>query len=128
MQAERVGSRDAAMEMSAEQFRELGHDLVERIGAFLGSIRDVPVTRAEPPQAIRAALDAGRALPGEGGDAQQLLRRAAALLFEHSLFSAHPRFYGYVVSSAAPIGILGEFLAAAVNPNVGAWKLSPMAT
>src|SRR4029077_17900915 len=28
----------------------------------------------------------------------------------------------------APIGILGDFLAAAVNPNVGAWILSPAAT
>src|SRR5206468_2932082 len=28
----------------------------------------------------------------------------------------------------APIGIFGDFLAAAVNPNVGAWTLSPAAT
>jgi glutamate/tyrosine decarboxylase-like PLP-dependent enzyme len=57
-----------------------------------------------------------------------LLRDAASLLFEHSLFNGHPRFYGYITSSAAPIGMVAELLAAAVNPNVGAWKLSPMAT
>ena len=39
-----------------------------------------------------------------------------------------PRFFGYITASAAPIGILGDLLAAAVNPNVGAWSLSPVAT
>ena len=56
------------------------------------------------------------------------MNRAADLLFEHSLFNGHPRFWGYITSSAAPIGALGELLAAAVNPNVGAWLLSPMAS
>ena len=49
-------------------------------------------------------------------------------VFAHSLFNAHPRFFGYITSSPAPIGILGELLAAALNPNVGAWRLSPAAT
>src|SRR5262249_25623340 len=49
-------------------------------------------------------------------------------LFAHSLFNGHPRFFGYITAAPAPIGILGDFLAAAVNPNVGAWSLSPAAT
>ena len=53
---------------------------------------------------------------------------ATDLLFDHSLFNSHPRFMGYVTAPAAPIGILGEFLAAAVNQNSGAWFLSPMAS
>ena len=57
-----------------------------------------------------------------------LLSRTAEMLFDHSLHNGHPRFYGYVTSSAAPIGMLGDLLAAAVNANVGAWKLSPIAT
>ena len=57
-----------------------------------------------------------------------LLERTAQLLFEHSLFNAHPRFFGYITAAPAPIGVLGDFLAAAVNANVGAWTLSPAAT
>jgi len=49
-------------------------------------------------------------------------------LFEHSLFNGHPRFFGYITASPAPIGMLGDLLAAAMNPNVGAWTLSPAAT
>ncbi|HTS27437.1 MAG TPA: pyridoxal-dependent decarboxylase [Bryobacteraceae bacterium] len=114
--------------MSSNQFRSLGHDLVDRVADFLASIRTHPVTRAESPEEVRAALGASRALPEEGQDPESLLRDAAALLFEHSLFNGHPRFYGYITSSAAPIGTLADLLAAAVNANVGAWKLAPIAT
>jgi glutamate/tyrosine decarboxylase-like PLP-dependent enzyme len=35
---------------------------------------------------------------------------------------------GFITSPPAPIGVLGDLLAAAVNPNVGGWVLSPMAS
>jgi glutamate/tyrosine decarboxylase-like PLP-dependent enzyme len=35
---------------------------------------------------------------------------------------------GYITSSPAPIGMLGDLLASAVNANVGAWRLAPAAT
>src|SRR5205807_1184013 len=85
-------------------------------------------TRAESAQEVRTALAANRLLPEEGQDTESLLRDTTALLFEHSLLNGHPGFYGYITSSAAPIGMLAELLAAAVNANVGAWKLSPIAT
>jgi glutamate/tyrosine decarboxylase-like PLP-dependent enzyme len=128
LRIEKLRTRAAPLEMTGDQFRSLGHDLVDRIADFLASIRTRPVMRAESPEEVRAAVSAKRALPEEGQDPGALLRDTAALLFEHSLFNGHPRFYGYITSSAAPIGMLADLLAAAVNPNVGAWKLSPMAT
>ena len=125
---EELRSRAAPLEMDGDQFRSLGHDLVDQIADFLASMRTRPVTRSESMEEVRAALSADRGLPEEGQDPKPLLRDAAALLFEHSLFNGHPRFYGYITSSAAPIGMLADLLASAVNPNVGAWKLSPMAT
>jgi glutamate/tyrosine decarboxylase-like PLP-dependent enzyme len=125
---EQLTARAAALDMTGDQFRSLGHDLVNRIADFLASIITRPVTRAESPEDVRAALGATRALPEAGQDPGILLRDAADLLFDHSLFNGHPRFYGYITSSAAPIGMLADLLAAAVNANVGAWKLSPMAT
>jgi aromatic-L-amino-acid decarboxylase len=120
--------RDAPLAMHPEEFRRLGHDLVDRIATFLGSIPERPVTTAESPAAIRALLDADRPLAQDGTNAGSLLESTAGLLFDHSLFNGHPRFHGYVTSAPAPIGILGDFLAAAVNANVGAWRLAPVAT
>src|SRR5580698_7150962 len=121
-------ARVSPLEIDPEQFRSLGHELIDRIAGLLESLPTRPVTQGESPLEIRTALDADRGLPSTGTAPAQLLRRAADLLFDHSLLNGHPRFWGYITSSAAPIGALGELLAAAVNPNVGAWPLSPMAS
>jgi aromatic-L-amino-acid/L-tryptophan decarboxylase len=120
--------RIAPIEMEANDFRAIGHQLVDRIADFLDSLPTRPVTTGESPSAIREALDASRALPDLGADPATLMDHATDLLFNHSLFNSHPRFWGYITASAAPIGILGDFLASAVNQNTGAWFLSPMAT
>src|ERR1700733_9267001 len=121
-------TRAAPLAMSSEEFRELATQLIDRIADFLDSLPQRPVTRAESPAVVRQALESQRTLPKQGADPARLLHHAADLLFDHSLFNGHPRFWGYITSSAAPIGALGELLAAAVNPNVGAWPLSPMAS
>ena len=120
--------RKSPVSMDAAAFRTLGHRLVEQLAEFLESLPHRPVTRGESPSAVREALDLEVALPEEGTDPGPLLERTARLLFEHSLFNGHPRFFGYITSPRAPIGILGDFLAAAVNANVGGWILSPAAT
>ena len=120
--------RTAPLEMQSDEFRAIGYRLVDRIAELLDSLPTRPVTTGEAPPAIREALDSSRLLPNEGTDPAQLLDRAAGLLFDHSLFNSHPRFWGYITASAAPIGILGDFLASAINPNTGAWFLSPMAS
>jgi aromatic-L-amino-acid decarboxylase len=125
---ENPAQRTSPLAISSQEFRALGTQLIDRIATFLDSLPNRPVTRGESPSAVRQALDADRTLPQQGADPSQLLNHAADLLFEHSLFNAHPRFWGYITSSPAPIGALGELLAAAVNPNVGAWLLSPMAS
>jgi aromatic-L-amino-acid decarboxylase len=122
-----AGERDAPLEMSPEEFRAAGHDLVDRVADFLGRMPAGPVTPGESPPAVRAALGGG-SLPERGAPADALLAEAAPFLFDHSLFNGHPRFWGYITSSAAPLGALGDLLAAAVNPNAGAWILSPAAT
>ena len=122
------GDREVPLAMDAETFRRAGHALVEEVAAFLASVPGRPVTPAEAPAAVRLALGAEAALPQEGADVAELLREAGALLFDHSLLNGHPRFFGYITSSPAPIGVLAELLAAAVNANVGAWRLGPMAS
>ncbi|HZY61097.1 MAG TPA: aminotransferase class V-fold PLP-dependent enzyme [Edaphobacter sp.] len=123
-----IRKRESPLEMQPEEFRKLGHELVDRIADLFGSMAERKVTPGEPPAVIQRALDASRTLPEKGTDATTLMNRAADLLFDHSLLSGHPRFWGYITSSPAPIGALAEMLAAAVNPNVSAWVLSPMAS
>src|SRR5215510_10478519 len=120
--------RKTPLAMDTERFRALGYALVDEIAAFLESVPGRPVTPNESPSAVREALGLTGGLPESGTDAGELLTTTARGLFEHSLFNAHPRFFGYITSPPSPIGILGDFLASAVNPNVGAWTLSPAAS
>ena len=121
-------SRPAPLAMDGALFRRLGHRLVDQLAESLEALPGGPLTRAESPSDVRRALDLSSPLPETGTDPAPLLERTAQLLFQHSLFNAHPRFFGYITAAPAPIGILGDFLAAAVNANVGAWTLSPAAT
>jgi glutamate/tyrosine decarboxylase-like PLP-dependent enzyme len=114
--------------MDAAAFRHAGHRLVDRIAELLETLPDRPVTRNESPSAVRTALDLNGPLPESGADPAALLEDTARLLFDHSLFNGHPRFFGYITAAPSPIGMLGDFLAAAVNANVGGWMLSPAAT
>ena len=124
---ERAGERSSPLEMQPEEFRRLGHRLVDQIADWLDSLRELPLTREATPHSIRELL--GRPdLPQQGEPAGPLLDEAGRLLFQHSLFNGHPRFWGYITASAAPVGALGDLLASAVNANVGAWELAPVAS
>jgi glutamate/tyrosine decarboxylase-like PLP-dependent enzyme len=120
--------RVAAAALSPDAFRRAGHQLVDLIAAALEHVPEGPVTPGESPEQVRAALGSAAPLPDAGTDVEALLRETVPLLFDHSLLNGHPRFFGYITSSPAPAGILADLVAAAVNPNVGAWQLSPMAS
>ena len=57
---ERLRTRAAPLDMTSDQFRSLGHDLVDRIAELLASMRMHPVTLAESPEEVRAAISAKR--------------------------------------------------------------------
>ena len=88
------GRRMAPLEMTPEAFREAGHRLVHEIAEFLGSLPGRPVAPDETPGGVRRLLPAG--LPEEGAEATTLLAQTAPLVFDHSAFNGHPRFFGYI--------------------------------
>ena len=114
--------------MTPQQFRDAGHQLVDQLAEFLATIAERPVAPASTPREMRERIGGDVGLPERGSDPATLVRDAAELLFENSTFNGHPRFFGYITSSASPIGALADMLAATINANCGAWSLSPMAT
>jgi aromatic-L-amino-acid decarboxylase len=121
-------NRRAPLDLPPDQFRQLGHQLVDQIADFLGSLSSRKVAPCEPVETVRELIDSNRPLPERGTEPGPVLSWIAEQLFDHSLHIGHPRFWGYITSSAAPAGALADFLAAAVNPNLGGWMLSPLAT
>lgn len=122
-----INNRQAPIEISKEEFKKIGYRLVDTIAGFIDSMEKRPVTPGESPKQLQKVLGTSD-LPENGSSPEEILNKAADLLLNHSLFNGHPKFLGYITSSAAPIGALADLLAAAVNPNAGAQILSPIAT
>jgi aromatic-L-amino-acid decarboxylase len=122
-----LAKRESPLEMSLDDFRSAGYQLVDDLATFLESMPSGKVTASPQVADLKAMLGNG-GLPREGMDSNELLEEVTGQLMRNSLFNGHPRFWGYVTSSPAPIGILGDFLASAMNQNVGAWQLSPLAS
>lgn len=113
--------------ITPETFRQIGHELIDDLADFLTRLENLPVNANSTAPAIREALGTDL-LPEEGKDPATLVRSVSRVLQAHSCFNSHPGFMGYITAGPLPIGILGDLLAAAINPNVGAWQLSPVAT
>lgn len=119
--------RESPIEMNNQEFKEIGYKLIDHISDFLGTLKKRPITPGETSEQLQHILS-GKMLPETGISSAELVGEAADLVINHSLFNGHPKFLGYITSSAAPIGALADLLAASVNPNVGANLLSPLAT
>lgn len=113
-------------DMSAEEFRRYGHEVVDWIADYLDGNRNLPVMPQVKPGALEDALPA--AAPEEGEPMERIL----ADFREHVLPAVnhwnHPRFHAYFSVSASAPGILGEMLAAALNTNGMLWVSSPANT
>ena len=117
--------REAPLAMDGGAFRDAGHRLVDQIAELLDSLPARSVTTEQSPSSIREALNLNGPLPEEGTDPATLLADLPRQLFDHSLFNAHPRFFGYITAPAAPIGILADFLASAFSERaLAAYRLS----
>lgn len=119
--------RQAEINIDSEQFRQLGHDLIDQLADFLKTLPERPITPGEPPSTVRAILGQGD-VPSEGTNIKELLNKTTSDLINYSLFNGHPMFMGYITASPTPVGMLGDLIVSAINQNLGAWQLSPLAT
>ena len=81
--------RDAPLAIEAEEFRKLGHDLVDSLATLFAGMRDRPVAAGTTPSAIRLELGTG-GIPENGEEPGKILESAAHILFQISTFNGHP--------------------------------------
>jgi len=114
-------------DMSVSAFRSAGHALIEQIADFYESLPSRKLTSAKTVDGVREAMGI-RPLPEQGTDPADLLPKVGELLFDNSLHNGHPKFLGYITSSAGPLGALADLLASALNSNIAKWELAPIAS
>lgn len=104
------------IDLSPEEFRQLGYQAIDMISERLAAMQDAPVRQPVPPE-LRDQL-MHQPLPETGINPAALLEQVDELVLSYPMGNSSPRFFAWVNSSPAPIAILGELLAASLNASV----------
>ena len=107
----------------ADEFRKYGHQTVDWIADFLASPERFPVLARVQPGELTAALPASG--PEQGEPMERILEDFRTLVVPAITHWNHPGFLAYFANSSPGPGILGEMLAAALNPNGMVWLSAP---
>jgi aromatic-L-amino-acid decarboxylase len=117
---------DALGDMSAEEFRRYGHQLIDWVADYLSHPERYSVLSQNQPGDVKRALPAAPPTAGESFD--DILRDLDRVVVPGMTHWNHPAFFAYFSNTGSGPGILGELLAAAFNPNAMLWRTSPVAT
>lgn len=112
--------------LTPDEFRALGHELVEWAARYLESLEDVPVLPGIEPGWLRdqlppAAPDAAEAWPAILADLDRLILPSVSNW-------QSPRFLAYFPGNSSPAAILGELAVAALGQQGMLWSTSPAST
>ena len=113
-------------DMSPEDLRRYGHEVISWIADYLDGIRNLPVLPPMEPGSLESRLPPSA--PETGELMERILADFRDLIVPATTHWNHPRFHAYFCSSASSPGILAEALTAAVNTNGMVWKSSPAST
>lgn len=100
---------------SNDEIKRVGYRVVDMISDYLTTLPSRPVFQPCPPDLIDSFADGSVPQEGEGVDA--LLDEFASKVAQFPFGNGHPRFFGWVNSPPAIIGVFAEALAAAMNPS-----------
>src|SRR6266571_2480506 len=98
-----------------EELRQLGHRMVDEMREYLRTARERPVWRPVPAE-VRARLSgpAPRG-PTTAADVYEEFKRD---VLPYPTGNIHPRFWGWVIGTGTPLGMLADMLASGMNPQV----------
>jgi aromatic-L-amino-acid/L-tryptophan decarboxylase len=101
--------------LNMAEFRRLAHEVAELVANYLSGLGNGPVFQAMRPDERQVLLD--QPLPDNGMSPETIIDLFRERVAPHPMGNGHPRFFGWVNSPPAPMGVLGDFLAAAINPS-----------
>jgi aromatic-L-amino-acid decarboxylase len=113
-------------DMSAEEFRRFGHEIVDWIANYFEHIEELPVLAQIEPGDLKAQLPTS---PPENGESMAaILADVDRLIVPALTHWSHPSFFAYFATSTSAPGIFGELLSAAFDVKSMLWRTSPAST
>src|ERR1700691_5261870 len=100
------------------QFRALGHQMMDDMVDYLQTVRDRPAWQS-PSDKARAYLKA--ALPRKGAPVTDVYRGFKEHILPYPTGNIHPRFWGWVMGTGTAVGLLSDLLGSAMNCHVSGY-------
>jgi aromatic-L-amino-acid decarboxylase len=113
-------------DMPKEDFRRLGHELIDWIADYFDHIDELPVLAAIEPGDLKAKLPASA--PQQGEPMESIIADLDRLIVPALTHWSHPSFFAYFATSTSAPGIFGELLSAAFDNKAMLWRTSPAST
>ena len=110
-----MNERRTRWDWSADEIKKVGYRVIDIIAEHLTTLPTQPVFRPVPPSLAHTFLTTPA--PQEGRTPDQVLDEFLASIEPYPFGNGHPRFFGWVNSPPAVMGIFADALAAAMNPS-----------
>jgi aromatic-L-amino-acid decarboxylase len=112
--------------MTPEEFRRLGHQVVDWVADYRERVATLPVMSRVTPGAIKAQLAATP--PQVAEDFEAVLRDLDRVILPGLSHWQHPRFFGYFPSNGELSSVLGDYLSTGLGVLGLSWQSSPALT
>jgi aromatic-L-amino-acid/L-tryptophan decarboxylase len=112
-------------DMSAEDFRRFGREVVDWIADYFERVEERPVLAQVEPGELISKLPA--APPEEGEPMADILADVDRLVAPALTHWSHPSFFAYFATSTSAPGVFAEMLAAAFDVKALLWRAAPAA-
>jgi aromatic-L-amino-acid/L-tryptophan decarboxylase len=112
--------------MTPDEFRRLGHRLIDWVADYRERIETLPVMSRVRPGEIRAALP--KQPPQAGGGLEAALPSLDSTIVPGITHWNHPGFFAYFPSNFDLAAVLGDLVCAGLAPQGMSWQTSPAAT
>jgi aromatic-L-amino-acid decarboxylase len=113
-------------DMSAEDFRRFGYEIVDWIADYFQNIEQLPVISQIEPNWLKNNLP--ESAPENGEDFADVIKDINKLILPAVTNWNHPNFHGLFSTSTSSVGVFGEMLAAAFDMKAMLWRTSPAST
>jgi aromatic-L-amino-acid decarboxylase len=120
------GADDSEAALSPEEFRRIGHQLIDRIADYRASVAERPVMSANAPGAFRDALPKQAPQKPESFDA--IFSDLDALIIPGLSHWQSPRFFGYFPANSELSSVLGDYLSTGLGALGLSWQAGPALT
>jgi aromatic-L-amino-acid decarboxylase len=112
--------------MTPDEFRTIGHQLIDWIADYRSRAATFPVMARTAPGEIKAQLPSSPPMQPEGFEA--VFRDLEQILVPGLSHWQHPRFFGYFPSNAALASVLGDYLSTGLGVLGLSWQACPALT